>query len=68
MAVATYLNDRAAKHFSNLILQSTDLSTQLNISAPEKRILIENILEYYRLHIAGFSNVKSHKVLEQVFE
>lgn len=63
-----YLNGSASTHFSKLILQSTDLSTQLNLSAPDKRILIENILEYYRLHVSGFTTIKSHKVLEQIFE
>lgn len=63
-----YLNESAAINFSNLILNSADLSAKLNISSDDKKKLIENILEYYRLHIAGFFGVKSHKVLEQIFE
>ncbi|MFZ7114330.1 MAG: DNA repair protein RecO [Bacteroidota bacterium] len=63
-----YLNEKSAFNFSNLILQSADLSGNLNINSEDKKILLENILEYYRLHISGFFGVKSHKVLEQVFE
>lgn len=63
-----YLNSKAALNFSELILHSADLSSRLNIIAADKKALLENLLEYYRLHIAGFSGVKSHKVLEQIFE
>ncbi len=63
-----YLNEQSAENFSKLILHSSDLSSSMNISAIEKRNLIEQLLEYYRLHIAGFPPIKSHKVLEQIFE
>ena len=63
-----YLNEIAATNFSKLIAGSTDLSFNLNLLLADKKILIENILEYYRLHITGFMNVKSHKILEQIFE
>lgn len=63
-----YLNEQSAENFSKLILHSSDLSSCMNISAIEKRNLIEQLLEYYRLHIAGFPPIKSHKVLEQIFE
>ncbi|MBK7571524.1 MAG: DNA repair protein RecO [Bacteroidetes bacterium] len=63
-----YLNESAALNFSNLIFNSADLSARLNITSEDKKKLIENILEYYRLHIGGFFGVKSHKILEQIFE
>ena len=63
-----YLNEKAALNFSNLILNSADFSAKLNLPGEEKRTLIENLLEYYRLHVPNFSNVKSHKVLEQIFD
>ncbi len=63
-----YLNEADARNFSTLILSSADLSSQLNVSSNDKKKLIEIILEYYRLHVSGFANIKSHKVLEQIFE
>ena len=38
----------------------------LRISANDRRILLSKILEYYRLHIESFGQVKSHSVLEEV--
>jgi DNA repair protein RecO (recombination protein O) len=32
-----------------------------------RRLLIERVLEYYRLHIGGFGEVRSHLILEQVW-
>jgi len=51
--------------FASLI--NVEFSYSLNISASERRTLINYILEYYSLHVEGFGNIKSHKVLEQVF-
>ena len=34
----------------------------------ERNMLLDKILEYYRLHISSFSEIKSHKVLHLVFE
>lgn len=38
----------------------------LKISAPERKIILGKIVEYYQLHIEGFGQVRSHEVLEQV--
>lgn len=51
--------------FASLI--NSEYSNSLNISLEERRMLIDFILEYYSLHIEGFGNIKSNKVLEQVF-
>jgi hypothetical protein len=32
-----------------------------------KRFLLEKLIEYYRLHIEGFSNLKTLPVLETIF-
>jgi DNA repair protein RecO (recombination protein O) len=51
--------------FASLI--NAEYSFTLNLSSAERRTLISHILEYYELHVEGFGNVKSHKVLEQVW-
>ena len=38
----------------------------LNISAIQRKQLLEKILDYYSLHIEGFGNVRSREVLEEV--
>ena len=39
---------------------------KLAVSATDRRIILAKILEYYRLHIEGFGQIKSHLVLEEV--
>lgn len=53
-------------YFSEMI--NADYSLSTNISGADRRLLINYIIEYFELHIEGFRNIKSHKVLEQVWE
>ena len=38
----------------------------IHISAVDRRLILARILEYYRLHMEGFGQIKSHLVLEEV--
>jgi DNA repair protein RecO (recombination protein O) len=38
----------------------------LQISAAERKLLLEKILLYYQLHVEGFGQIRSHEVLEEV--
>jgi DNA repair protein RecO (recombination protein O) len=62
-----YLDENESKNFIKLIHASGNLFADLNLNSEDRRKLIEALLAYYRLHIAGFDEVHSHKVLEQVF-
>ena len=33
----------------------------------KRKELLENVLQYYQLHISGLSNIQSLEVLEEVF-
>ncbi len=55
-------------HFHELLRHLPDFSANIKIPAPEKRVLLERILEFYELHVSSFGNIKSHKVLEQIWE
>lgn len=50
----------------NLLKSNFDNLHLLHISAADRRIILSRILEYYRLHIEGFGQIKSHLVLEEV--
>lgn len=63
-----FLKPPLSEHFFKILRHLPDFSALLAIPANEKRELIERILEYYQLHISGFGNIKSHKVLEQIWE
>lgn len=50
--------DLLKSNFDNLHL--------LHISSTDRRVILAKILEYYRLHIEGLGQIKSHLVLEEV--
>ncbi|HNQ61977.1 MAG TPA: DNA repair protein RecO [Bacteroidia bacterium] len=62
-----FLNPALSMHLHQILRKLPDFSAGFNIPLGEKRELIERILEYYQLHISGFGNIKSHKVLEQIW-
>ena len=49
-------------------LLTAEYSFALNVSTAERRLLLNYLLEYYNLHMEGFGNIKSHKILEQIWE
>lgn len=51
-----------------LALLNANYTTSPIISTPDRRACINYLLEYYALHIEGFGTIRSHKVLEQIFE
>ncbi len=50
--------DLLQSNFSNL--------HRIQMTTAERRVILSKILEYYRLHIEGFGQIKSHFVLEEV--
>lgn len=53
-------------YWSMLLRGSFETLGNISIPAPRRRVLLEKVLDYYRLHVDGFSEVKSHHVLEEV--
>lgn len=41
-------------------------SAALTIGGAERKLLLEKIIQYYTLHLSSLSEIKSHKVLEEV--
>src|SRR6185436_150420 len=62
-----YIEPPLTEIFQNLLRASADFSLPFKMTINEKRILTEKLIEYYQLHLAGFSGIKSHKVLEEVW-
>lgn len=50
----------------NILNSNFDNLQNLQITAPDRKALLEKILLYYQLHIEGFGQVRSHEVLEEV--
>lgn len=52
--------------FAKLIAITLDKHEQVKLSGTQRRELLQKIIDYYRLHLDGMKELKSHKVLEQV--
>ncbi len=62
-----YMEQPVSEYFYILLKSDLDSHNDFKIPIQFKRQLIEKLMEYYQLHVSGFANIKSHKVLEEVF-
>lgn len=62
------LQEPHASMFTYFLSSSYDNSCKLRISGEDRQILLENILNYYRLHLTNFGEVKSLYILEEIFK
>lgn len=63
-----YCLDKESSHyFFRLSQMSTDNYIDFSIPVQKRKELLHKILEYYKLHLEGFKEVRSHQVLEIVF-
>jgi DNA repair protein RecO (recombination protein O) len=62
-----FLDKEQSLIFSQLMDFSADQHASIKISYKERTELLEKIIEYYRLHNTGISEIKSMSVLKEVF-
>jgi DNA repair protein RecO (recombination protein O) len=63
----SFLDKEHSLIFSQLMNFSADQHESLKIAYKERIELLEKIIEYYRLHNTGISEIKSMSVLKEVF-
>lgn len=63
---AYHLKPDLAKVFSQLIDARMSAYAQIQLSNMQRRELLQKLIDYYRLHLDGMKEVKSHLVLEEV--
>jgi DNA repair protein RecO (recombination protein O) len=60
--------DESQSDLLKALMQTSYLERkQLQISAADRRILLNKLLEYYRLHLPGIGKISSLEILESVF-
>lgn len=59
------LNDQVSNDIYALMLASYE--NPLNISKDRRRAVLDSLVQYYRLHLEGFGEVRSLRVLKEVF-
>lgn len=68
MMNGTFVNQKPEhKHYFNDTEPLLQLLNGHSVPKNNKRFLLEKLIEYYRLHIEGFSNLKTLAVLETIF-
>lgn len=63
-----WLSPEASKKFFLLMQAPVEESYNLNFSPAERKHLRSALLNYYRLHIEGFTVSRSQKIMEEVWE
>lgn len=62
-----YLQEREKEAFELIIQSSVDTCHEIQLTNEERQRVLVNIIEYYRVHIPGMGNIKSHEILETLF-
>jgi DNA repair protein RecO (recombination protein O) len=63
-----FLNPDESLAFSRILRMKYENMHAFRFSGNERKTIITRMLEYYRLHLANFSEIKSIQVLHEVFE
>ena len=64
---AYMMDDVQSKNLNQLLSLSFNNMNELQLSHSQRTQLLEKLIEYYTLHLPGFSNLKSLGVLKEVF-
>jgi DNA repair protein RecO (recombination protein O) len=62
-----YIPPECSFHFSTLISSNFNDIAKIKFSRETRQILLEKIIEYYRLHVDGIGQIKSLAILKEVF-
>ncbi|MCB0754125.1 MAG: DNA repair protein RecO [Flavobacteriales bacterium] len=63
---AHYLGQHSAGLLTNLMQVGMSAYAKVRIQNEHRRELLQKLIEYYRLHLDGMKEIKSHRVLEEV--
>jgi DNA repair protein RecO (recombination protein O) len=61
-----YIDGVVKDAFATLLSTPFSHHTAIHISNHNRRLLLQALLDYYRFHIAGMREIRSHVVLEEV--
>ena len=61
-----FLDPPLARQFGQLLHHGFQTLEHLHIPKPQRKELLEKLLDFYRLHTDNFQHIKSHHVLETV--
>lgn len=62
-----FLNEKLSKKLDELLNSSFDKLETFSITAAQRKTLLEGLIGYYELHLSSIQEIRSHKVLEEIF-
>lgn len=62
-----YISQEHSYNWSKLLSSNFNSAADIKMEKESRGFLLEKMIEYYRLHIAGMSNLKSFQVIKDVF-
>ncbi len=63
-----FLQTPDTSYFLELLTSNYTEALKTPLQGFEKKYLLERILEYYQLHVDGFGEIRSHRILEEVLQ
>ncbi|MCK9450805.1 MAG: DNA repair protein RecO [Bacteroidales bacterium] len=63
-----YLSPPLSNHLHQLLEMGLESNENFLLSNAERRTLMQELIDYYKLHIPGFHGLKSHEILKAVLE
>ena len=64
--VSPHLEGKSAADFDALAQLGYSRLGELTITRPERKIMLEQILRYFQLHMSSFNGLQSHEILAEV--
>jgi DNA repair protein RecO (recombination protein O) len=61
-----FIAGETAHCFAQLMQSSLNEHATITIQKTQRKELLSALMNYYRMHLQGMSEVRSHKVLEEV--
>ncbi len=65
---AHFVEGKEAELFNQIISADYDQSTQLKISRRVRNEMMNHLIIFFQIHVEGFTNLKSPKILKEVLE
>lgn len=62
------IDPELSRLFYQLLLLPLEESHQVALTRSQRHLLLEHLLDYFRLHLEGFPEIKAHQILREVLE
>ena len=63
-----FLSEQLSNSFRSIIEPELKNYDQIKLTTTERKILLQQMLVYFRLHIEDFGDLRSYEVLETLFK